>query len=60
MNKTFNSVLKGVAVGTALGAATYMISNKDKRKKAKSLKKGTGKALKAVGTIVDSVSYMMK
>lgn len=60
MKSKMNSVIKGIAVGTALGTATYMLSSKGKPKKSKSLKKNTGKALKAVGSIVDSVSYMMK
>ncbi len=59
MNKTASSVAKGLAAGAAVGAVTYMMTNSN-RKKSKAIKKGAGKAIKAVGTIVDNVSTMMK
>lgn len=59
MNKAVSSVAKGMAAGVAVGAVTYMMTN-SKRKRNKAIKKGAGKAIKAVGTIVDNVSTMMK
>ena len=55
MNKTASSIAAGVAVG----AVTYMMTNSN-RKRSKAIKKGTGKAIKAVGTIVDNVTTMMR
>ncbi len=59
MNKTVSNVAKGLAAGAAVGAITYMVTSSN-RKKTKAIKKGAGKAIKAVGTIVDNVSAMMK
>ena len=50
MNKTASSIAKGMAAGVAVGAVTYMMTNSN-RKRSKAIKKGTGKAIKAVGTI---------
>ena len=59
MNKTASNVIKGLAAGAAVGTATYMMTN-SKHKRSKAIKKGAGKAIKAVGTIVDNVTTMMK
>lgn len=59
MNKTVSNVAKGMAAGVAVGAVTYMLTNSSRRK-SKAIKKGAGKAIKAVGTIVDNVTTMMK
>ena len=58
-NKTASSIAKGMAAGVAVGAVTYMMTNSN-RKRSKAIKKGTGKAIKAVGTIVDNVTTMMR
>lgn len=59
MQKAMSSVVKGVAVGMAVGTATFMVANHSKSK-SKALKKNAGKAMKAVGTIIDNVAYMMR
>ncbi|NMA79970.1 MAG: hypothetical protein GX967_04935 [Clostridiales bacterium] len=51
-NKAY-SVAKGVAAGVAIGAATYMASNA-MNNKGKIMKKNAGKALKAVGSIIQT------
>ncbi len=60
-NKVMNYV-KGAAAGVAVTTAVSMIvagaSKKSSKGKAK-LKKGAGKAIKAVGSIVDTVQNMM-
>lgn len=60
MKKNMTSALKGVAVGVALGTATYMVTNTMTKGKTKTIKKNAGKAIKAVGTVIDNVAYMMK
>lgn len=60
MNKTASNVVKGLAAGAAVGAAAYMITSAKSKKSSRALKKGAGKAIKAVGTIVDNVATMMK
>ena len=52
------TILTGAAVTAAVGTAAYMKKSK-KKNTAKQLKKKAGKAVHAVGDIVDSISSMM-
>ncbi len=57
MSVKITSLAKGVSVGMVVGAATYALccaSSKDKRK----LKSGAGKAMKAIGSMVEDFSNM--
>ena len=58
-NSAMSSVVKGLAAGAVVGTATYMMTSKKKRM-ATSMKKNAGKALKAMGSVIENVSYMMK
>lgn len=58
-NNTMSSVVKGLAAGAVVGTATYMMASK-KKHTAATVKKNAGKALKAVGSVIENVSYMMK
>ncbi|MEG0693508.1 MAG: hypothetical protein RR444_10575 [Oscillospiraceae bacterium] len=58
-NNTMSSVVKGLAAGAVIGTATYMMTT-GKKKNNHNVKKNAGKALKAVGTVIENVSYMMK
>lgn len=60
MNKTASNVVKGLMAGAAVGAATYMMTSAKRKKVGRKMKKNAGKAMKAVGTIVDNVATMMK
>ena len=58
---TISAVVKGVTAGAVVGTATYMITTAPSRKKQmSSAKKSAGKALRAVGNVIENVSYMMK
>ena len=59
---TVSSVVKGLAAGAVVGTATYMLagSSMSKKRNAHNLKKNAGKARKAVGTVIENVSYIMK
>lgn len=61
-NNTVSSVVKGLAAGAVVGTATYMMTAGTGKKKmqGRNVKKNAGKALKAVGTVIENVSYMMK
>lgn len=54
----YKSIIKGAAVGMLAGTACYMISHSSNKKK-KSLKRSTGKALRAIGSAVSCFSSMM-
>ncbi len=56
-----SSVAKGLVAGAVVGAASYMMSTAGKKKMINhAMKKNAGKALKAVGSVIDNVSTMMK
>lgn len=54
-----SSMAKGIAAGAVVGAASYMMTSNKKRNKTM-VKRNAGKAIKAVGTVIENVSYMMK
>lgn len=58
-NTNVSAVMKGLATGAVIGTATYMMTQSKKRT-SNMMKKNAGKALKAVGTVIENVSYMMK
>ena len=53
-----STILTGAAVTAAVGTAAYMMTGK-KKNTAKQLKKKAGKAVQAVGDIVESISSIM-
>lgn len=58
MSMNLPTVLTGAAVTAAVGTAAYLMTNK-KKNSAKQLKKKAGKAVHAVGDIVESISSIM-
>ncbi len=52
------TIITGAAVTAAVGTAAYMMTGK-KKNTAKQMKKKAGKAVQAVGDIVESISSMM-
>lgn len=54
-----NSVFKSMALGVTVGAITYAVTSKSGKQKRK-MKSTTGKAIKAIGSAIDGISYMMK
>lgn len=62
-NNKMSSVVTGLAAGAVVGTAAYMMtagSKPSKKKSGAAMKRNAGKALKAVGTVIENVSYMMK
>ena len=57
MNKAATAVT-GVAVAMAAGTAAYMMNHK--KNPGKKLKQNATKAIKTLGTVLDSVEYMMR
>lgn len=54
--KTF---LKGMATGLAVGATTAAVLMPKSKKSKKVMKTGTGRALKAAGTLIDNLQSMV-
>lgn len=59
MQMNLSTILTGAAVTAAVGTAAYMMTGNKKRTNPKQLKKQAGKAVHAVGEIVDSISSIM-
>ena len=62
MNKIASKIITTACVGAAVGTAAYMMSsgNHAMHSKARKIKKSTGRALRQVGDLIESVSYMMR
>lgn len=58
-SSAMSSVVKGLAAGAVVGTATYMMTSAKKNSASKK-KRNTAKAMKAVGTVIENVAYMMK
>lgn len=54
-----NAMLKGIAAGAAVGTVCYMVAGST-NKQRKHLKRSTGRALHAVGAVIEGVSDMMR
>ena len=53
------SLVKGISAGLTAGAVVYAVSCATKREK-KMLKSRTGKAVKALGDVMDGISSIME
>lgn len=58
MNMNMKPIVKGVTVGAAVGAITYMVSQSSPKQK-RDFKRTTGKALRAFGSVVDGFTSMI-
>lgn len=55
---SISAIAKGITIGLAAGAITYTISNAS-GKQMKKVKNSAGKAIRAIGDVVDGISYML-
>jgi hypothetical protein len=60
MAKNAMSMVKGVGLGMLAGAAVAMVGERVAKTDKKHLKKNAGKAVRAVGDLIDGVEYMFK
>lgn len=58
VNKTTGAAITGVCVAMAAGTAAYMMAGKKKMNQRR-IKKSAGKAIRAVGDVVDHFSSYM-
>lgn len=59
MSRNGSGFIKGIGTGLAVGAVVAAMGSSMMKNK-KSLKRNAGKAIRAVGDIMDNVQYMMK
>ena len=58
-SKATGAAITGVCVAMAAGTAAYMMAGRGKKMNTKRLKKTAGKAIRAVGDVVDNFSAYM-
>ncbi len=54
-----NAIIKGISVGMSVGTACFMLVNSANKKK-RSIKRHTGKMLKAAGSVLDDITSSVK
>lgn len=60
MHKGMNAMAAGIAVAMAAGTAAYMLAENHKKLPVKKMKRNAGKAVRAVGGLVDNFSCMVR
>ena len=59
MNKAISAVMSGAAAAAAVGTAVYMMNNK-RGASIKKMRKSAAKTVKAVGSIANGISSIMR
>lgn len=59
-NKGMKSSMVNLGIVAAIGAATYMIATNSMANKQKRFKRNANKAVHSIGSVVNSISSMMK
>lgn len=59
MNKTVSAVMSGAAAAAAVGTAVYMMNN-SRGTSVKKMRKSAAKTVKAVGSIANGISSIMR
>ena len=53
---SFNSFIKGVGIGVAAGAVLTIVTSSGKKRNMHSLRGRAGRAVKAIGEVVESIT----
>jgi len=59
MNRTVSAVMSGAAAAAAIGTAGYMMNNR-RGSNVKRMRKSAAKTVKAVGSIANGISSIMR
>ena len=60
MMKSTMNVVKGVGIGMLAGDAVTMVGGQMMKADKKQMKKNAGKAMRAMGEVIDGVQYMFR
>lgn len=60
MNKATTTAVTGIAVAMAAGTAAYMMAGNRSNNTGKKMKKNATKVVRTLGSMLDSVEYMMR
>ena len=59
MNRTVSAVMSGAAAAAAIGTAVYMMNN-NRSSNVRKMRKSAAKTVKAVGSIANGISSIMR
>ncbi len=60
MNRTVSAVMGGAAAAAAIGTAVYMMNGKKGNRNMRKMRRNAAKTVKAVGSIANGISSMMR
>ncbi len=60
MNRTVSAVMSGAAAAAAIGTAVYMMNNHSRGTNVRKMRKSAAKTVKAVGSIANGISSIMR
>ena len=60
MNKTVSAVMSGAAAAAAIGTAVYMMSGRRNHSNMRKMRRSAAKTVKAVGSIANGISNIMR
>ncbi len=60
MNRAVSAIMGGAAAAAAVGTAVYMMSNSRSHSNVKKMRKSAAKTVKAVGSIANGISSIMR
>lgn len=59
MSRNMGNMIKGIALGMAVGAVAYIVSSDSMKKTRRTVKKNAAKAVRTARDLMDEVSYML-
>ena len=60
MNKAVSAVMSGAAAAAAIGTAVYMMNERRSRPNVRKMRRSAAKTVKAVGSIANGISSIMR
>lgn len=60
MNRAVSAIMGGAAAAAAVGTAVYMMNNSRSHSNVKKMRKSAAKTVKAVGSIANGISSIMR
>ena len=60
MSRNMGNMIKGIALGMAVGAVAYIVSSDSMKRTRRSVKKNAAKAVRNARNLMDEVEYMLR
>ena len=60
MSRNMGNMIKGIALGMAVGAVAYIVSSDSMKRTRRSVKKNAAKAVRNARNLMDEVEFMLR